>query len=66
MLLSHRTKSSLCQLLNLFGLDVVEVLVSKHGIAFEDVSNQAGILDALSGSENSSMASLVEETAWIF
>ena len=60
MIITKRTKLSLCQFLGLFGQDDLHVLLEKHGITVWGY-NQAEISEALSEADQVSIETLVDE-----
>ena len=60
MIVTKRTKLSLCQFLDLFEQDVVHVLLEKHGIAIWGYS-QIEISEVLSEADHGAVESLIDE-----
>lgn len=60
MIVTKRTKLSLCQFLGLFDQDVVHVLLEKHGITLWGYS-QTEISEVLSEADQGSIESLIDE-----
>ena len=60
MIVTKRTRLSLCQFLDLFEQDVVHILLEKHGITIWDYS-QTEISEVLSEANHSSIESLIDE-----
>lgn len=60
MIITKRSKYSLCQFLDLFAQDVVQILLEKHGITTWGYS-QTEIGDVLSETEQHSIAALIVE-----
>jgi len=60
MIITKRTKLSLCQFLNLFDQDTVCILLEKHGISASGYS-QIEISEALSETDQNLMESLIDE-----
>ena len=60
MIVTKRTKLSLCQFLGLFDQDVVHVLLEKHGIILWGYS-QTEISEVLSEADQGSIESLIDE-----